>query len=195
MAFKRTKEIDMNEVLKTIATRRSARKFSPEQIMGAELEAILAAAMQAPSAHNDQSSYFAVVQNKELIDEMSAGSKVEMRKAPYDWMVAMGSNEALNIYYNAPTVIIVAGRGDAISPLVDACAAIENMLIAAESLGIGSCWIGFAKFFFTGPERNRRLGIPEGYEVHYGVALGYKSEGPAAKPPARKFEKCYHIIK
>ncbi len=185
----------MNAVLKPIARRRSARKFLGEQIKEAELDAILAAALQAPSAHNDQSSYFTVVQNRELIDEMSEGSKVEMRKAPVDWMVAMGSNEALNIYYKAPTVIIVAGKKDAISPLVDACAAIQNILIAAESLGIGACWIGFAKFYFTGPDRYRKLGIPESYEVHYGVALGYKPEGPAAKPPARKYEKYFHVIK
>jgi nitroreductase len=185
----------MNEVLETIARRRSVRKFLGEQIKAAELDAILAAALQAPSAHNDQSSYFTVLQNRELIDEMSEGSKVEMRKAPVDWMVAMGSNEALNIYYKAPTVIVVAGKKDAISSLVDACAAIQNILIAAESLGIGACWIGFAKFYFTGPDRYRKLGIPEGYEVHYGVALGYKPEGPAAKPPARKYEKYFHVIK
>jgi nitroreductase len=184
-----------NAVLETIAKRRSARHFLPEQIKEAELEAILRAATQAPSAHNDQSGYFAVVQNRELIEEMSVGSKVEMRKAPFDWMVSMGSNEALNIYYKAPTVIIVAARKDAISPLVDACAAIQNMLIAAESLGIGSCWIGFTKFYFTGPDRYKKLGIPEGYEVHYGIALGYKPEGPVANPPARKYEKYYHLIK
>jgi nitroreductase len=185
----------MNEVLRAIAQRRSTRRFLPEQVKEQELEAILTAAAQAPSAHNDQSVYLAVVQNKTLIDEMSEGSKVEMRKAPFDWMASMGSNEALNIYYKAPTVIIVAGRKDAISPLVDACAAIQNMLIAAESLGIGTCWIGFTKFYFTGPDRYHKLGIPEGYEVHYGVALGYKPEGPAAKPPARKYEKYYHLIK
>jgi nitroreductase len=185
----------MNDVLEAIAKRRSVRRFLPEQIKEAELEAILAAAMQAPSAHNDQSSYFAVVQNGELIDEMSEGSKVEMRKAPVDWMVSMGSNKALNIYYKAPTVVIVAGKKDAISPLVDACAAIQNMLIAAESLGIGSCWIGFAKFYFTDPDRYKKLGIPEGYEVHYGVALGYKPEGNVANPPARKYDKYFHVIK
>jgi len=185
----------MNDVLKAIAKRRSVRRFLPEQIKEAELEAILAAAMQAPSAHNDQSSYFAVVQNEKLVDEMSEGSKVEMQKAPFDWMVSMGSNKALNIYYKAPTVVIVAGKKDAISPLVDACAAIQNMLIAAESLGIGSCWIGFTKFYFTGPDRYKKLGIPEGYEVHYGVALGYKPEGPVANPPARKYDKYFHVIK
>jgi nitroreductase len=185
----------MNDVLKTIANRRSARRFLPEQIKEVELEAILAAAMQAPSAHNDQSSYFAVVQSQALINEMSEGSKIEMKKAPFDWMVAMGSNEALNIYYKAPTVIVVAGKKDAISPLVDACAAIQNMLIAAESLNIGACWIGFAKFYFTDTDRYHKLGIPEGYEAHYGVALGYKPEGPAAKPPARKYEKYFHVIK
>jgi nitroreductase len=185
----------MNEVLKAIASRRSGRRFLPAQIKDDELEAILEAGLQAPSAHNDQSSYFAVVQRPELIEEMSEGSKAEMRKAPYDWMAEMGKNEALNIYYKAPTVVIAAGRKDAISPLVDVSASIQNMLIAAESLGVGNCWIGFAKFYFTGPERYQKLGIPEGYEVYYGVALGYRPDGQAAKPPARKYGKRYHVIR
>jgi nitroreductase len=110
-------------------------------------------------------------------------------------MVSMGNNKALNLYYKAPTVILVSGKKEAIAPLVDASAAIQNMLIAAESLGIGACWIGFAKFYFTGPDQYRKLGIPEGYEVLYGVSLGYKPEGPVAKPPARKNEKFYNVIK
>ncbi len=184
----------MNEVLRTIARRRSTRRFKSDQIEPEELEAILAAGLQAPTAHNDQSCYFVVVQDSRLIEELSDGSKREMQKTPVDWIAAAGRAEGYNIYYGAPTVIIVATRRDAVAPEADASAAIENMMLAAESLGIGSCWIGFAKFHFARPESGRRLEVPEGYEVRYGLSLGYRPEGVAPQPPARKHEKYYHIL-
>lgn len=185
----------MNDVLKAIANRRSIRQFGPGQIGDAELAAILGAALQAPSGHNDQSCYFAVVQDPELIKELSDGSKIEMQKVPVEWISNLGKNEKFDIYYNAPTIVIAAARKDAVSPAADVCAAIQNILIAAESLQIGSCWIGFAEFYFNGPDRYGRVGIPEGYEVHYGVALGPKPAGPGPKVPARKYERYYHVMK
>lgn len=185
----------MNEVLKIIASRRSVRGFKTGQIGEPELELILASGIQAPSGHNDQSCYFVAVQNRELIDELSDGCKQAMRKVPVDWIAELGRNDKYHIFYNAPTVIIVAARRDAVSPLPDACAAIENMLVAAESLGIGSCWMGFAAFYFTGPEQYRKLGIPEGYEVHYGIALGYKPDKLKLNPPQRKREKDFHVMR
>ena len=74
----------MNDVLQTIGKRRSIRQFRAEQIKDDELRAILEAGLQAPSGHNDQSWYFTVVQDKRLIDEISDGSKAEMRKAPVE---------------------------------------------------------------------------------------------------------------
>jgi nitroreductase len=185
----------MNAVLRAIARRRSTRKFRPDAVGAAELEAVLTAGLQAPTAHNDQSCYFVVVQDAGLIREMSDGSKREMQKVAVDWVAAAGRAEGYHIYYDAPTVVIVATRRDAVAPEADASAAIENMMIAAESLGLGSCWIGFARFFFAAPENNRRFEIPEGYEVRYGLALGYKAAGAASQPPARKRQKYYHVLK
>jgi nitroreductase len=185
----------MNEVLKVIARRRSVRKFRNEQIKEAELTAIIEAGLQAPSGHNDQSCFFAVVQNHELIREISDGSKKEMQKSGIDWIVNLGKNEKYNIFYDAPTVVVVAARKDAVSPLADVCAAMENMLLAAESLDIGSCWMGFAKFNFVDAGRCKKVGIPDGYEVHYAVALGYKPEGLKLQPPQKKYESYFRIIK
>jgi nitroreductase len=185
----------MNDVLKTIAARRSTRQFGPGQITDAELHAILEAGLEAPTGHNDQSCYFVVVQNSERIREISEGSKAEMRKAPLDWIAKIGGNEKFNIFYDAPTVVLVAARKDAVSPVPDACAAIQNMVIAAESLNVGSCWIGFAHFYFSSPERLRSVGIPDGHAVHFAVALGYSPGGAGANRPARKFEKYFHVIK
>jgi nitroreductase len=185
----------MNETLKTIAKRRSIRQFGPEQISDIDLQTILEAGLEAPSGHNDQSWYFVVVQYPKLIKELSDGSKLEMQKAPIQWIADLGKNEKLNIYYNAPTIIIVATKKDAATPIADACATIQNIMLAATSINIASCWIGFAKFYFTTPERNQKIDIPEGYEVQYGVALGNMPENLKLNPPARKHEKYYHMIK
>jgi nitroreductase len=185
----------MNEVLKAIAGRRSIRQYKEEQIKDTELKAILEAGLQAPSGHDSQPWHFTVVQKRELIDEISAGSKAAMRRSAVDWIAKLGAAEKYNIFYNAPTVIILAAKKDAISPLADVCAALQNMMIAAESLGIGSCWMGFAKFHFSTPQSGARIGIPEGYEVFYGLTLGYKPTGWKAAPRQRKYEKFYRVIK
>ena len=185
----------MNEVLKTIARRRSIRQYKDEQIKDTELKAILEAGLQAPSGHDSQPWHFTVIQKRELIDEISTGSKMAMRKSAVDWIAKLGEVEKYNIFYNAPTVVILAAKKDVISPLADVCAALQNMLIAAESLGIGSCWMGFAKFYFSTPQSFMKIGIPAGYDVHYALTLGYKPEKLKINPRQRKYENFYRVIK
>ncbi len=184
----------MNEVLKAIAGRRSIRQYKDEQIKDTELKAILEAGLQAPSGHDTQPWHFTVIRKRELIDEISEGSKAAMRKSGVDWIVKLGEAEKYNIFYNAPTVIILAARKDALSPVADVSAALQNMAIAAESLGIGSCWMGFATFYFQDAQNYKKIGIPEGHEVLYGMTLGYKPAGWKATPRKRKYEDFYRII-
>ncbi|PAB57890.1 nitroreductase [Anaeromicrobium sediminis] len=178
----------MNETLQVIKNRRSTRKFKPEQIKEEELEAILEAGIYAPSAHNDQPWNFTVIQNKELMEELNVESKEKCKDFPDELIRKMANNERFNIFYGAPTVIIVSGRDNAIMPQVDCAAATENMLLAAESLDIGGCWNGFVSFLFNsekGDEYKEKLNIPRGYTPYYGVALGYKKVR-VFNAPARK---------
>jgi nitroreductase len=185
----------MNDVLKAIHNRRSLRQFGPEQIADAELFAILEAGLAAPSGHGDQPWYFSVVQNRDILKDISDGSKREMQKTGIDWIVNAGKNVNYNIFYDAPTAVIVAARKDAVTPMADVCAAIQNMLIAAESFNIGSCWIGFAKFNFLDGKNNQKMGIPEDYEVYFAVALGYKPDGFKPTPRQKKYTGYYQVIK
>lgn len=172
----------MNKVLETIKSRRSIRKYKKEQIKDEELDMILESAIYAPTGHNDQPWYFTVIQNKELIDEMSAESKKLMAESSVDWMVKMGKAEHLHLFYNAPTVVVISGKKGTVSPFADCCAAIQNMLIAAESLDIGSCWIGLVKFFFENPENVAKFNLPEDYEPYYAICLGYKGSSNNIAP-------------
>ncbi|EKF86218.1 nitroreductase family protein [Methanobacterium formicicum] len=164
----------MNQVLDIIKSRRSVRKYQDKQIKDEELEKILEAAIYAPTGHNDQPWHFTIIQNRDLINQINEGAKEVMKTMDVEWIANMGKAESLNIFHQAPTIIIVSGRKDATTPLVDCAAAVSNMLLAAESMDIGSCWIGLAKFYFLNGENMEEFGIPENYEVHFGVSLGYK---------------------
>jgi len=176
----------MNEVLKTIKNRRSVRKYLDEQIKDEELEKILESAIYAPNVINPHSWHFTVIQNKDLINEINDGAKEVMKGMDVPWIANMARSEEFNIFHNAPTVIIVSAKKETLTPIEDCSAATQNMLLAAESMDIGSCWIGFAKFYFLNGENMKKFNIPEGNEVQSGVALGYKvKENPIAPPRNR----------
>jgi nitroreductase len=185
----------INETLKVIKDRRTTRKFKPEQIREEELEIILEAGIYAPSAHNDQPWNFTVIQNKELIEELNVESKEMCKDFPDELIRKMANNKRFNIFYKAPTIIVVSGRDDAIMPQVDCAAATQNMLLAAESIDIGACWNGFVSFLFRsekGEEYKEKLNIPKGYTPYYGVALGYKKVR-ICNPPTRRENTIQYI--
>ena len=184
--FYKLEEIIMNQVLETIKNRRSIRNYSDKQIREEELKAIIEAATFAPSGHNCQPWYFTVIQNKKMIELMNEKIKKQMLLPSYKWANKMGESAQYHVFHKAPTVIVVSGDKKASSPLplagtdyyytplVDCAAAIENMLLAAESFGIGSCWLGLVNLFFELPEV-KKLNIPDDYQPYFAVTLGYKN--------------------
>lgn len=187
----------MNEVLKAIRNRRSTRLFTDDQVKREDIEKILDAAIYSPSAHNDQPWRFTVIQNKELLQEFNMDCKIGAKDIEDDLLRKMANNEKLNLFYNAPTVILVCGEEKAIMPQVDCAAATENMLIAAESLGLGSCWIGFAAFAFIGEKDEyyrKKFEIPEGYKPYYAVSLGHKRRSQQQKAPKRRENTINYIL-
>lgn len=181
----------MNEVIKTIKSRRSIRKYLTEQIKDEELKSILDAAIYAPSGHNDQTWHFTVIQNKETLDELNIKSKALMSRAQTDWIVKMGQNEKYHVFHNAPTVIIVSGEEKsnkelAYCTIADCSAAIQNMLLAAHSIGIASCWVGLTSFVFEIQEEVEKLNIPKGYKPLFAVTLGYSAITKEINPLPRR---------
>ena len=186
----------MNEVIQNILNRRSVRVYSDEQIKQEDLELILQAGQFSPSGCNNQPWHFTVVQNKNIINTLSAESKKELLKGDNEYFKEMGANEKYNIFYNAPTVIIISGEKASLVPEVDCSAATENMLLAAESLEIGTCWIGLVAFLFRSEKAQeyiKMLEIPTGYEPYYAITLGYK-KFPNPKPQPRR-ENTVNYIK
>lgn len=166
-----------NEVLNTIKNRRSIRSFTKEQIKEAELELILEAGRYAPSAGNQQLWHFTVIQNQEILAAISVSAKEVVAKIEHEHLQKMANNAKFHVFYEAPTVILISGKEDGMVIEADCAAVTQNMLLAAESIGVGSCWIDFALFAFEGPkgvEYQQQLGVPAGYKPFHTVALGYK---------------------
>lgn len=177
----------MNDVINVIRNRRSVRAYKPDPIKAEELQAILEAGIYAPTGHNDQPWHFTVVQDRERISFMNQKAKEYMKNAPLDWMKKTANDPASDITYGAPVFILVSARKDGISGQIDCCAAMQNMLLAAESLNIGSVWMGLMRFFFAWDGANEYLQIPEGYEPAYSAVFGYKV-APNRPAPARNMD-------
>lgn len=178
----------MNEVLKAIKERRTTRKFKPEQIKEEELQAIIEAGLYAPSGTNQQPWHFTVIQDQNIIDGMDFESKEILKQSDNEFMRKAGLNEKFLPSYSAPTVILVSGLNNNHYTEVDCAAATQNMLLAAHSLGIASCWCAAVSLVFNGAKKEEfisKLNIPENYTSFYAVLLGYSDNTPS-KAPKRK---------
>lgn len=175
----------VNETLKIIKQRRSIRSFKDEQIKDEELKTVLEAGLYAPNA-GDQAWHFTVVQNKELLDKLNIAAKEAAKQHGFERLKELGNNEKFNCFYGAPTLVIVSGNEQSPIPLdADCAAATQNLLLAAESIGLGSCWIFFVLLAFyspQGPELRKELKIPEGYKPYNSAVLGYKKDAVVYVP-------------
>jgi nitroreductase len=174
----------MNETLKVIRDRRSIRAFRDEQLKPDEVDAIVDAGLYAPSASNAQNLRYTIIQNKGLIERTAKWVVDEIDRIGNEYLKQLVARTGGHIFRNAPTVFIISSETKDRFGIVNAAAAIENMLLAAESLGIGSCWIGMLAVLAGSPRVNEyaaELQIPEGFSPQFGVTFGYKvSANPEA---------------
>ena len=163
-----------NEVLSAIAARRSCRAYQPEQIKPEELRAVLDAGTWAPTAMNRQSPVIVAVQDKATRDRLS-----QMNAA------VMGRDG--DPFYGAPTVLGVLADSTIPTWVEDGSLVLGNLLLAASSIGLGSCWINRAREVFDTPEGKdflRKWGLdPARYRGVGNCILGYPAPG-GIKPAA-----------
>ncbi len=177
----------MNETLQTIRQRRSIRKFQDTSVPDDITEAILESGRQAPSAMNRQERHFTAVQAQPILADINRESKAVAASLPDRYLSLMAQSENYSIFHHAPLVIIVSGPDRAMVES-DCAAAIQNMLLAAESLGYGACWVNFVLFLFQGPkaeEYRARLNLPEGYRPYGSLAIGMKEGEPPGERAIR----------
>ena len=149
----------MNDILKVIEERRSIRSYDPAPVAEADLQAIMNAALQAPTARNMQPWHFSVITDRALLDEFDAVLDPEK-----------------SVTYKAPAVIMISApveRG--FFTKVDCGIAVQNMALAAWSLGYGNVILGAPKIVFDGPRCNefkQKFDIPADHEYIIGLAVG-----------------------
>lgn len=171
----------MNDVITNIKTRRSCRAYREQQIKTEDLNEILDCALSAPSGMNSQGCYYTAIQNREILQELNEAVKIAFREIGD----ARGSNEDYNFYYNAPTLILVTAKKDYKFFFTDGSVGLENIFLAAHSLGLSSCWINQLKDTCDNKSVRRildRCHIPSDFGVVGCAAIGYSiKEGIAPK--------------
>ncbi len=171
-----------NEVIKTLIERRSVRKYTKKQVEEEKLELILKAGTYAPTGMGSQSPIMVVIQDPETI---SALSHLNAK--------AMGSSG--DPFYGAPTVVVVLADKNVWTCVEDGSLVMGNLMNAAFSLGVDSCWIHRAKEVFEtreGKELLKKWGIGDNYIGVGNCILGYK-EGTLSSPRPRKSNYIYRV--
>ncbi len=171
-----------NDTVRSIMERRSVRKYKTQQIDEKDLRCIIDCGLWAPSARNTQNWHFTVIQNAELISWMNKQTKENIAGGNKD----KSSKDDRDLFYGAPTVILISGGADDIWTESNCAYAVENMCLAAQSLGLSSVIIGLARFLFSTLEAEayaKEFGVPDGYKPLYAVCFGYPDARP--DPPAR----------
>lgn len=179
----------MNDVLSNILSRRSIRKFTSDQFPRDMAEQIVAAGLYAPSAMNRQPWHLTVVRGSGHIDRLTAGLKAAVARMPENPYAAFVGKEEYTVSYHAPTLIIVSADPAASGMAMADCALVlQNMFLAAHSLGLGSCWINQLGSACAEPGFRALLsefGVPEKNHIYGCGAFGYAA-GPAPQAPPRK---------
>lgn len=170
---------ESNAVIETIMARRSVRKYLDKPVEHSKLEVIAKCGINAPSGMNQQPWVIRIVESQDYIKEVT---KIFVKANPEQ---AKRDPNFKNMFRNAPNIICIAtpkgGGGE-----LDAGLLGENMILAAQSLGLGTCCLGGpVRFLQTNEEAKPyldKLNIPEDYELNYIIAVGYPDETPDAKP-------------
>ncbi len=173
----------MKETLCDIKTRRSCRKYLPEQVKPEALDTVLEAATYAPTGHGLQSPLMVVVQEPEMMKTLSR-LNADIMGAKHDPL------------YGAPTAVIVFADAANHTGQADAANVMATLLLAAHAEGIASCWINRAKEMFELPEGfeiQKTWGIADNYEGFAIAILGYEAPGGTLATP--KPRKADYILK
>ena len=173
----------MNNILEIIKSRRSIRKFKPVMIDDETINKIVEAGTYAPTGRGMQSPIIIAVKNKELRDKLSKMNAKIM------------GHEDMDPFYGAPVVLIVLANKDNPTYIYDGSLVMENLMLEAHDLGIGSCWIHRAKEEFESEEGKqilKDLGIKGNYEGIGHCILGYADTKPT-EVADRKENYVYYI--
>lgn len=169
----------MNEIIENIKTRKSVKKYKSDMVNQEMIDIISEAGTYAPSGMNKQSPIILQITNKKMRDKLS---KMNAQVA--------GMPGNFDPFYNAPVVLVVLADKNIPTYIYDGSLVMENMMLAANSLGLGSCWIHRAKETFEteeGKQILKDLGIEGNYEGIANCIVGYPDIEPISHQRKEKY--------
>jgi len=177
-----------NPVLDNIYSRRSVRNFTEQDVPDEVIEEIIRAGTFAPTAVNKQPWRFVIIKNRQHVTECAERARTGFlrlfgRNPGMEGFVNWLSNPKADIFYGAPVLILVFSSPDAVTDS-DCALAAQNMMLAAWSFGVGSCWIGLARALGSDREFLKEAGVPDDHKLIAPLIFGYPSK-PNPKAPTR----------
>ena len=177
----RESKVDFDQV---IYSRRAVRDYTREPVSEAELSRLIDAAIQAPSATNEQPWIFSVVREQAALARISEASKAHMLAHPPAGVVLgllheVVENAEFDLLYGAPALIVISSATHSHWAVENCALAAENLMLAACADGLGACWIGFVQTWLGTPEGRAVLKVPPGALPVAPIIVGH----PRAEPP------------
>ena len=184
-----------NPVIQSIKERRSIRNFEQKEIDKEILRGIIQTGKYAPSPMNRQPWKFIVITNRDFIQDLSLQVKEELKnllrkrfikkfsikdlkdKELVRLIYAFSFSDKDIIFFDAPALVFIVTKENLFFDESCACCA-ENMMLAAHSLGIGSCWIGFASVLGLKKKILHKIGVPDKHHISAAIVFGYPKEKP-----------------
>lgn len=172
---------------KTIYGRRSVREYASQPVDEETIRRLIDAAIHAPNAVNAQPWTFTVVRKPALLDDISRAAKAHMLatmppSAHSAHFKALLSDENFQIFYHAPALILICASEQGPWIVEDCALAAENLMLAAYTAGLGTCWIGFAQSFLNTAAGKDLLGLPATWVPVAPIIVGHPKAFPAEVP-------------
>lgn len=182
------------ETLEAIITRRSTRRYSEEIPERTQVEKVIEAGRYAPSGGNNQTTHFIVFSDKEILSEMAdlvcrEFARMEVTEDTYSSLknsINASKKGGYIFHYGAPIFIVTANKKGYGNAIADSACALENMMIAANALDLGSCWINQLHWLDENEEVRKfmyRYGLEEDETITGGLILGYPESGKLSRNP------------
>lgn len=167
----------MNQLMDIIRERRSVRVYKNKPLSTDIIHSLLEAAKYAPTARNLQQLEYKVITNKDLIQKISDRIMVIVKKE----YPSIQLRNRPSLFYDAPLLIIITGPKENTWIYSDAALAVQNIVLYATSIDLGTCFIGMARFIEKDEELMHELHISGDRKIAAAVICGYADEKPAEK--------------
>lgn len=177
------------DVITAIETRRSGRSYTDQPLSAADINRLIELGTKAASGSNMQPWAFLHIQGKEKLDAMSEQIKADLdaniEKSPQlmqykSWL----TSPKFHVFNRASDVLVIYGDTGSHYYREDCSLAAANIMLAAHSMDIGTCWIGFAEYHMNSPEFRKEYQIPDQYQLVCTMSMGYAAA--KADPPKRR---------